>query len=135
MIQVVERLELSYDSMSGLNDIIDTQLNGPPSFQCKEVCIGNERLEFYCRDTLQCIRTLYGDLAFVQDLALTPVQLYTDAEKTCCVVNEMHTGDWWWSIQVRNVTNDQNGYLDKFPGDPRIKTAWCNHYPSYPVIG
>jgi hypothetical protein len=87
--------------MKQLNDIIDNHLGGPPSFQCKELCIGNERLEFYCCDTLQCIRMLYGDPAFVQDLVLSPVQHYSSAEHTCRIINEMHTGDWWWSIQVR----------------------------------
>jgi hypothetical protein len=104
--------------MQELNDIIDNHLDGPPSFQCKELHIGNERLEFYYRDTLQCIRTLYGDPAFVQDLALSPVQHYTSAEQTNRIVNEMHTGDWWWSIQVRNVNYGEDGDLYKFPGDP-----------------
>ena len=104
--------------MKGLNDIIDNELAGPPNFECKELCIGNERLDFYCRDTLQCIRTLYGDPAFVQDLVFSPVQHYADAEQTCRVISEMHTGDWWWSIQVRNVIYDEDGDLVKFPGVP-----------------
>ena len=104
--------------MKGLNNIIDNDLDGPPSFECKQLDIGNERLDFYCRDTLQCIRTLYGDPAFVQDLAHSPVQLYADETKTCHVINEMHTGDWWWSKQVCNVTYDEDGDLHKIPGDP-----------------
>jgi Plavaka transposase len=104
--------------MKGLNDIIDNHLGGLPSFQCKEVLIGNERLDFYCRDTLQCIRTLYGDPSFVQDLALSPVQVYTDTDQTCRIINEMHTGDWWWSMQVCNITYNENGVLDSLSGDP-----------------
>jgi Plavaka transposase len=100
--------------MKGLNDIIDNHLSGPPSFQRKELRIGNECLDFYCRDTLQCIRSLYGDPAFVQDLAFSPAQHYTGADQACRIINEMHTGDWWWSIQVRNVTYSENGDLDKF---------------------
>jgi hypothetical protein len=121
--------------MKGLNDIIDNDLSGHPSFQCKVLHIGNEHLDFYCRDTLQCIRTLYGDPAFAQELALSPVQVYTDAEKTCRVVNKMHTGDWWWSIQVCNVIYDEDGDLDQIPGDPGIKTARCNRYTGHPIIG
>ena len=104
--------------MNELNDIIDSHLGGPPSFQCKELCIGNERLDFYCRDTLQCIRLLFGDLAFVQHLVLFPVQHYTSAEQSCRIVNEMHTGDWWWSLQVCNVIYDEHRDLAKFPGNP-----------------
>jgi hypothetical protein len=98
--------------MNELNNIIDKRLlDGLPSFQCKELHIGNERLNFYCRDTLECIRTLYGDAAFVQELSFAPVQLYSDAEHTCRVVNEMHTGDWWWSLQVCTVNYDKDGDL------------------------
>ncbi|KAN0106946.1 hypothetical protein V8E52_010654 [Russula decolorans] len=140
--EVIERLELSYDSMKGLNDIIDNNLSGHPSFQCKVLHIENEHLDFYCRDMLQCIRTLYGDPAFAQELALSPVQVYTDAEKTCRVVNEMHTGDWWWSIQVCNETLES-----KRPGatvipvilssDKTLLTLFQSKvaYPVYMTIG
>jgi hypothetical protein len=75
------------------------------------VDIGNQRLDFYCRNTLECIRLLYGDAAFAPHLAFAPVQVYTDAEQTCRVVNEMHTGDWWWSLQVRTINFDEHGDL------------------------
>jgi hypothetical protein len=55
---------------------------------------------------------LFGDQAFLDDLAFSLVQIYTDAEQTCRVINEMHTGDWWWSIQVCNVTYDEHGDSD-----------------------
>ena len=76
---------------------------GPPPFQCRELDIGGEHLQFYCRDALQCVRSLFGDPEFAQHMVLSPEQHYTDATRTCRVVNEMHTGDWWWSIQVRDV--------------------------------
>jgi hypothetical protein len=97
--------------MRELDNIIDSHLSGPPSFQCIELQIGNEQLEFHCRDALQCIKLLYGDANFVQDLALSPVQYYADAEHTCRIINEMHTGDWWWSIQVCNLNYDEDGNL------------------------
>ena len=121
--------------MKGLNNIIDNELSGLPSFQCMDLHIGNERLDFYCRDTLQCIRVLFSDPEFVEEMALSPVQVYTDAEKTCRVVNEMHTGDWWWSIQVRYVNYDGHGDLEKILGDSGIKSARGNRNPGYPIIG
>ena len=33
-----------------------------------------------------------------------PEQHYTNDERKCRVVNEMNTGDWWWSVQVHNIT-------------------------------
>jgi hypothetical protein len=101
--KLVERLDLSYRTPRELNGIIDNNLPGPPPFQCRELDIGHERLQFYCRDALQSIQSLYGDPEFVQNLVFAPEQHYTDNERTCRVINEMHTGDWWWNIQVRNM--------------------------------
>lgn len=120
--------------MNELNDIIDNHLAGLPSFQCQELHIGNERLEFHYRDTLQCIQALYSDPAVVHDLVFSPVQLYTSAEQTSRIVNEMHTGDWWWSVQVRSVNYDLDGDLDIISGVPGIKTARCNYYTGHSII-
>lgn len=35
-------------------------------------------------------------------MVFAPEQHYTNAEKTHRIYNEMHTGDWWWSVQVRD---------------------------------
>ena len=102
--KLAEKLELSYRTTRELNNIIDNDLPGPPLFECKELDIGNEHLQFFCRNTLQCIRSLYGDPDFVQHLMFAPEQHYTNDERKCRVVNEMNTGDWWWSVQVRNIT-------------------------------
>jgi len=90
--------------MKELNNIIDNKLPGRrPPFRCKVLMIGNERLEFYCRDIIECIRSLYGDPEFVQDLVFAPERHYTSAERTSRIYNEMHTGDWWWTVQVRDL--------------------------------
>jgi hypothetical protein len=78
-------------------------LPGRPSFQCQDLFIGNERLQFYFRDVLECIRAIYGDPEFARDLIFAPERHYVDHERTQRVYNEMHTGDWWWSIQVRHT--------------------------------
>jgi Plavaka transposase len=76
-------------------------LPGLPPFQCREVKIGHESLQFHCRDALECIRSLYGDPDLARDLVFAPEQHYTCGERTCRIVNEMYTGDWWWTVQVR----------------------------------
>jgi hypothetical protein len=100
-VKVVETLGLSYNTVNKLNSIIDTQLPGQPPFQRKELVIGDERLEFYWRDVLECIRSLYGDPKFAQVLAFVPKRHYTCQARRTRIYNEMYTGDWWWSIQVR----------------------------------
>jgi hypothetical protein len=97
--------------MKELNNIIDNEMTGLPSFRCMELDIGNEHLEFHCRDTLECIKMLFGDPDFLKDLALSPIQYYTNAEHTSRIINEMHSADWWWSTQVRNLNYNEDENL------------------------
>jgi hypothetical protein len=106
--KVVDALNLSYHTVRQLNEIIDTKLPGRPRFERKELDIGGEHLDFYCRDILECIRSLYGDPQFTQDLAFTPERHYTSHERTSRIYNEMYTGDWWWSVQVRSLYSETN---------------------------
>ena len=75
---------------------------GRPPFRCQDILIGNETLQFHFRDVLHCIRAIYGDPEFAQDLVFAPERHYVDHERTQRVYDEMYTGDWWWSVQVRN---------------------------------
>lgn len=101
--KVVDKLGLSYRTAKQLNDIIDNKLPGRPSFRCRTFDIGNERLEFYSRDIIECIRSLFGDPQFARDLVFAPERHYTSTERTSRIYNEMYTGDWWWAVQVCNV--------------------------------
>ena len=99
--QVVDKLGLSFSSTKELNDLIDKALPGRPPFETREVVIGGETHELQYRDILACIRSLYGDPEFTQDLVFSPEHHYSDRDRTCRVYSEMHTGDWWWAVQVR----------------------------------
>ena len=81
-------------------------LPGHPVFKCRELVIGGETFELYFRDILSCIRTIYGDPELAQDLVVTPERHFTNIEQTDHVYSEMHTGDWRWSVQVRNTILD-----------------------------
>jgi len=54
---------------------------------------------------MHCIRAIYGDPEFAQDLVFSPKRHYVDDEQTQQVYSEMYTGDWWWSLQVRNTNS------------------------------
>ncbi|KAH8990406.1 hypothetical protein EDB86DRAFT_3235371 [Lactarius hatsudake] len=97
---VVDKLDLSYRTPNELNKIIDTELPGHPQFMCKDMTIAGYTLEFYFRDILECIRTLYGDPEFARDLVFAPERHYTNHKQKCHVYSEMHTGDWWWAVQT-----------------------------------
>jgi hypothetical protein len=104
--KVVDRLGLSFSSTKELNEIIDQRLPGRPPFQCREFVIGGETLELHFRDVLSCIRSIYGDPSFACDLVVAPEHHYADRERTVRIYSEMHTGDWWWAVQVRKPTVD-----------------------------
>ena len=86
--------------MSGLNDIIDAELQGRPSFQREEINLGDEEQEFYFREVIECVRALFGDSELAEHLVFAPERHYTSEERTCRIYNKMHTGDWWWTVQV-----------------------------------
>ena len=52
--------------------MIDTKLAGPPHFQRDVLYIGDEELEFYYRDVLECIRSLFGNPSWAQAMAFAP---------------------------------------------------------------
>ena len=106
--KITDTLDLSYNTVKQLNSIIDTKLPGRASFCCKIVNIGGENLEFHFRDVIECIRSLYGDSQFMHDLVFAPERHYTSPERTCQIYNEMYTGDWWWTVQVRAHYSDEN---------------------------
>jgi hypothetical protein len=101
-LKVTDKLSLSFSSAKELNVIIDKQLPGHPAFECRNLVIGGETLELYFRNILLCIWTIYSDPEFVRDLVVAPERHYTDQERTGRVYSEMHTGDWWWAVQVRH---------------------------------
>ena len=100
--KVTNKLGLSFGSTKELNDIVDKALPGWPPFETREVIVEGETLELHSRNILECIRSIYGDPEFTQDLAIAPERHYTDQERTDRVFSEMYTGDWWWAVQVRN---------------------------------
>lgn len=98
--QVRDALDLSYSNTAQLNTIIDEHLPKRPQFYRQEVVAGGEAFEFYARDLIECIKALWGDPEFLDELVFEPVREYVDAEKKIRLYHDMHTGKWWWKIQV-----------------------------------
>ncbi|KAH8994678.1 hypothetical protein EDB86DRAFT_3064651 [Lactarius hatsudake] len=86
---VVENLGLSYRNVRELNRIIDEEMPGRPRFKCEEV-----------RIAIPCICALFGDPKFSRQLIFAPERHYQDVDHTVQVTGEMHTGKWWWSVQL-----------------------------------
>jgi hypothetical protein len=93
-VKVVPKLGLSFGTVKELNDMLD-DLPGRPPFWSKVYDIGGEEPEFYYQEIVPCLRALYSDPEFKDHLIFAPEQHYTTDKRTCCIYNEMHTGDWW----------------------------------------
>lgn len=98
-----EILGLSYKNSDELNKIIDTKLPSRPQFTRHEVTQGGESLEFYTRDALECIQTLWRDPDFEDDLILEPERQYADPDCSVRMYHDIHTGNWWWNTQVSHI--------------------------------
>lgn len=101
-LQVQSKLGLSYKNSRGLNKLVD-KLPSRPAFQCSEIIVGDETLEVWHRDVIECLRALYGDPEFSPHLVFVPERHYADEDETVRVFSDMHTGKWWWEMQVRNL--------------------------------
>ncbi|KAG1773500.1 hypothetical protein EDD22DRAFT_976106 [Suillus occidentalis] len=98
---VCDKLGLSYKNSCELNKIIDMKIPARrPCFQRKEILVAGKAFDVYCRDTLECVRTLYGDPEFAPYLVFVPEQHYTDQDETDRLYHDLHTGKWWWQTQI-----------------------------------
>ncbi|KAH9173192.1 hypothetical protein EDB89DRAFT_2113987 [Lactarius sanguifluus] len=126
--EVVDKLNLSYCMPNELNKIIDTELPGCPRFMCKDMTIAGYTLEFYFRDVLECIRTLYGDPEFAHDLVFAPECHYTDHERKCRVyIQTSLEAHWPGATVILVIISSDKTQLTLF----RSKAA----YPVYLTIG
>ncbi|KAN0139940.1 hypothetical protein V8E53_002245 [Lactarius tabidus] len=96
---VVENLGLSFCNVRELNHLIDEELPGRPRFKCEEISLGGESFDIHFREVIPCIRALFGDPNFASRLNLAPERHYLDEDCTVQIFSEMHTGNWWWSVQ------------------------------------
>ena len=68
--------------------------------------------DLYRRDIIECIRALFGNPAFTQDLVFAPERHYTDGSRSIRIYHEMHTGQWWWETQVSILVHGHLPLLD-----------------------
>jgi hypothetical protein len=93
-------LGLSYSNVHELNKIIDTQLPHRPRFHRQDVSIGGETVTMYSRNVIECISALYGSAEFASHIIFRPERHYDRGNGHERHYHDMHTGDWWWEMQV-----------------------------------
>ena len=130
---------MSYNTTKKLNDIVDSLPSLRPRFKRGKVSIQGESFELYFRDIMQCIQALYGYAKFALYLVFAPEQHYSDAQKTNCVYHDMHTGNWWWTIQTHLEAKKAGATIIPIiiSTDKTQITTWGGKqaYPVYMTIG
>jgi len=100
LLQVRERLGLSYNNSTELNSIIDNELPSEIPFKRRQIEVDGEILDMYYRDIISCVKTLYSNPEFLPHMVYAPECHYTDEDMTVRMYGEMNTGKWWWRVQV-----------------------------------
>ena len=62
--------------------------------------IATEKVELWRRNPVDCIRELFSNPAFKDNIHYKPQKVYTDGSRTERVYGEMWMGQWWWKAQV-----------------------------------
>ena len=100
-LQLVEVLGLSYKNTRDLNKLIDNGLPCRPHFHRHDLQIGTETATMYARNIMPCIEALYSNLEFAEHLIFKPERHFRRfGREQARVFHDMHTGNWWWKIQV-----------------------------------
>ena len=76
--------------VNGLNNIINNELPGCPTFHYKKLSVNREYLDFYSRNVLECICGLYGDPQFAHNLVFAPEWHYTSHKCANRMYNKMY---------------------------------------------
>jgi len=97
--QVHEKLGLSYKNSKELNIIVD-KLPSRPKFHKDEITVSGQAFDIYHRDILECIQSLLGDPEFEGKLKFAPEKHYSGPDQLNRVYSDVHTGKWWWKVQV-----------------------------------
>ncbi|KAJ7783991.1 hypothetical protein DFH07DRAFT_727778 [Mycena maculata] len=132
---VTEALGLSYKNSRELNQIIDDDLPGArPVFERQEIVVGGEAFDVYFRPIMECVRALYGDPEFAQDLIFAPERQYADADKTIRLYHDIHTAEWWWKTQ-KNLERRQKGatIVPVIISTDKTQTTMFRNKAAYPV--
>lgn len=102
-------LDLQYKTTQELHKIFDKVLPSHPEFKRRTYKLGGEKLELYHRNSLEVVSELFGRPDFVTALVFAPemhfkVKMKADGPVKMRAYSDMHTGKWWWGMQVHRIT-------------------------------
>lgn len=104
-------------------EAIDTLPTGP-KWNVQEITLkgelGEEDVEFYYRDALECVEELMGNPMFKEHMKYAPERHWKGGKRAKNrQYNECWTGDWWWKIQV-SLDKSEHRTVDLRRGAGRV---------------
>lgn len=81
------------------------QIPNPAPFLRTELAVPglDQKLQVLHRDTVECLRLLWGRINLLGKLAFAPERHYTDETREHRKYSAYHTGDHMWRVQVRRI--------------------------------
>jgi hypothetical protein len=61
-------------------------------------------IKYWSGDIIKCMRWLMPEPANTKHHIYAPEHCFNSNTPQNCLYTEMHSGDWWWEIQVRSDT-------------------------------
>jgi hypothetical protein len=105
LIQVAEKLGLSYTNIAGLHKNVDNLRARAGEWKVRKLHFKDhpdEEFTFHHRNIIDAIKSLWGDPALASHLIYRPRKVFKDAFKSKRMYSEMWDGKWWNTIQVSN---------------------------------
>ncbi|KIY67102.1 hypothetical protein CYLTODRAFT_454797 [Cylindrobasidium torrendii FP15055 ss-10] len=99
---VREKLGLTYDNTAGLHRQLENIPLRAGKWHVKHLTFPDRESEPFIlrhRDILEAVKALWGDPKFANRIVFKPSRIFTDRNRTHCIVNEMWTAEWWWQVQ------------------------------------
>jgi hypothetical protein len=100
VLQFGETLGISYKNIRELNAIIDTELPSRPRFHRQDIEIAGETVTMYSRNIVECVKALYGNAKYAEQMIFKPERHYDKDNGRQRHYHDLHTGEWWWQMQV-----------------------------------
>ena len=77
------------------------QIPHRPRFHRQDVTIRGETVAMYSRNIIECVKALFGSADLAPHMIYRPERHYDLENGRERHYHDMHTGDWWWEMQVR----------------------------------
>jgi len=83
--------------------IIDEKIPDVPPFEKQSITVEGKTFDVHFCNIIECIKVLYSNPEFMHNMTYALERHYSDPDMTNRIYSQMHTGKWWWWVQVMPV--------------------------------